>query len=77
MLQTVEGIYKNGIIQLTEIPDQITESKVLITFINNKPQISQTKIMQFGMFAGVNQSSEIDFKEAEFSGDCDDNLDWS
>jgi hypothetical protein len=33
MLQTVKGIYKNGKIELVEIPKNISESQVLITFI--------------------------------------------
>jgi hypothetical protein len=31
----------------------------------------------FGMFQGATQSTEEDFKEAEFHGDPDDGLDWS
>ena len=33
MLKTVQGIYRNGKIELTEIPANIIESPVLITFI--------------------------------------------
>ncbi|WP_199332495.1 hypothetical protein [Anabaena catenula] len=33
MLQTVKGIYKNGKIELAEIPNNILENQVLITFI--------------------------------------------
>ncbi|MBE9198216.1 MULTISPECIES: hypothetical protein [unclassified Nodularia (in: cyanobacteria)] len=36
MLQTEKGIYKNGKIELTEIPENILESQVLITFIETK-----------------------------------------
>ncbi len=35
-MQTVEGIYKNGQIVLTETPSDITESKVLVTFLETK-----------------------------------------
>ncbi|MDB9468481.1 hypothetical protein [Dolichospermum circinale] len=39
MLQTVKGIYKNGKIELAEIPNNILESQVLITFIETiKPE---------------------------------------
>jgi hypothetical protein len=34
MLKTVQGIYRNGKIELAEIPDNIIESEVLITFID-------------------------------------------
>jgi hypothetical protein len=73
MLQTVEGIYRNGLIQLNEIPDKITESKVLITFIDSQKQKLQANIIQFGMFSGINQSTEEDFKDAEFSENFDNN----
>jgi|GEM_PF-644763 len=83
MLHTVEGIYKNGTIQLSEIPPNISESKVLITFVNTeldtepeKKTSNSSKMIYFGMFSGENQSTEADFHEAEFNGDCDDNLDW-
>ena len=36
MLQTVKGIYRNGKIELAEIPANILESQVLITFIETK-----------------------------------------
>ena len=36
MLKTVQGIYKDGKIQLAEIPNGIHESTVLVTFLENK-----------------------------------------
>ncbi len=33
MLQAFEGIYKNGVIELLEFPENIYESRVLITFL--------------------------------------------
>lgn len=33
---TVEGIYKNGQIILTETPMEVAESKVLVTFLDAK-----------------------------------------
>lgn len=35
-MQTVEGIYKNGQITLTETPPDVTESKVLVTFLESR-----------------------------------------
>jgi hypothetical protein len=35
-MQTVEGIFKNGQIVLMETPSDITESKVLVTFLETK-----------------------------------------
>ncbi len=33
---TIEGIYKNGQIILTETPAEMSESKVLVTFLETK-----------------------------------------
>lgn len=35
-MQTVEGTYKNGQIILTEVPPDVTESKVLVTFLETR-----------------------------------------
>jgi hypothetical protein len=77
MLQSIEGVYKHGSIKLAEIPGDIDESRVIVTFleVKNKKQIEQT--IYFGMFAGSKQSTEEDFQIAEFTGDSDDNFNWS
>jgi hypothetical protein len=77
MLQSVEGIYKRGQIELLETPNNIEESQVIITFLPTKPAPKTQQLMYFGMFGGDNQSTEEDFSLAEFHGDSDDNLDWS
>lgn len=77
MLQSIEGIYKKGQIELLEIPNNIEESPVIITFLENSSVPASPKIMSFGMFTGTNQSTSEDFLVAEFKGDLDDNLDWS
>jgi hypothetical protein len=65
MLQTFEGIYRNGVIELLEFPENIYESRVVITFLD-KPSILQSPfIMQFGMFSGNQKSTEADFKIAQ------------
>jgi hypothetical protein len=37
MLKTIQGIYKNGKIELAETPEGITESLVFVTFLETKP----------------------------------------
>jgi hypothetical protein len=37
MSKAIQGIYKNGKIELSEIPQGITESLVLVTFLETKP----------------------------------------
>ena len=58
------------------MPEDIEESQVIVTFLqaNSKSLTKQT--IYFGMFAGLNQSSEEDFKLAEFTGDSDDYINW-
>jgi hypothetical protein len=77
MLQSVEGIYKNGRIELLETPTNIEEGRVIITFLEAKSTQEPQKLMTFGMFSGANRSTEEDFTIAEFHGDGDDRLDWS
>lgn len=33
MLKTVEGVYRNGKIELTETPAELTEARVIVTFL--------------------------------------------
>jgi hypothetical protein len=75
MLQAVEGIYRNGAIELLEIPTNIQESRVLVTFLP-PPRPSQPRMITLGMFAGAQQSTETDFTIAQFQGDSDDSLNW-
>ncbi|MBV6627972.1 MAG: hypothetical protein KI793_34490 [Rivularia sp. (in: Bacteria)] len=77
MLKSVEGIYKDGKIELSELPSDVTQSRVIVTFLASKPVHSNSQMISFGMFNGSNQSTEEDFKVAEFFEDVDDNLDYS
>jgi hypothetical protein len=74
MKQAVEGIYRNGVIELLQIPDDIQESRVLITFL---PSPVPAKMITLGMYRGDRPSQPEDFKIAEFQGDAEDGLDWS
>ncbi|MBO3461913.1 hypothetical protein G7B40_031595 [Aetokthonos hydrillicola Thurmond2011] len=77
MLKTVEGVYKEGKVMLSEVPSGIVESPVIVTFLEAKSPEVTPKKMYFGMFADNNQSTEEDLKTVEFHGDIDDCLDWS
>lgn len=77
MLQSIEGIYKNGEIQLAELPLHVSESLVIVTFLEPKTTPKPKRMMQFGMFSGNQQSTEADFEVAEFHGDSEDGLDWA
>jgi len=77
MLQTIQGIYRNGKIELAEIPQDITESQVFVTFFKPESFNLSNQFMSFGMFSGSQQSTEADFRDAEFNGDIDDALGWA
>jgi hypothetical protein len=77
MLQAIEGIYKHGKVELKELPSDISESLVIVTFLKPKQLPQKKQIMQFGMFSGNQPSTEADFEIAEFHGDSEDSLDWS
>ncbi|MDF5722884.1 MAG: hypothetical protein PUP91_20895 [Rhizonema sp. PD37] len=77
MLQSIEGVYKNGKIELSELPSDVSESRVIVTFLEQKKNKQKRQIIQFGMFSGNKQSTEEDFKIAEFREDIEDELHWS
>ena len=74
MLQTIQGMYRNGKVELAEIPKDITESQVFVTFFKPQSASLASQFMSFGMFSGSQQSTEADFRDAEFNGDIDDAL---
>ena len=76
MLQTIQGIYRNGKVELAEIPTDITESQVFVTFFKPQSASLASQFMTFGMFSGSQQSTEADFRDAEFNDDIDDALGW-
>ena len=82
MLTTVEGVYRDGRVELDEVPKADYGQRVLVTFLgdeaaNGKEKPAQSRLIQYGMYAGPIETSEADFKLAEFHGDPDDGLDWA
>ena len=63
MLQTIQGIYRNGKVELAEIPKDITESQVFVTFFKPQSVSRASQFMSFGMFSGSQQSTEADFRD--------------
>ncbi|MEH1832638.1 MAG: hypothetical protein V7L29_11280 [Nostoc sp.] len=54
MLRTIEGIYKNGKIELAETPQGIIESRVFVTFLETKLMTWPETIMQHqGVVEGI------------------------
>jgi hypothetical protein len=69
MLQSVKGIYKQGQIELLEIPNQLKESPVIVTFVTTETDLKNQHLMYFGMFRVANQFTENDFSNSEFYSD--------
>jgi hypothetical protein len=55
MLKTIRGIYKDGQIHLTELPQDVSESQVLVTFLDPS-KIDPAKLLE--TIAGIGQGFE-------------------
>jgi hypothetical protein len=75
MLTTVEGVYRNGQVELAEQPPGVKEARVFVTFVETKngdaPLIGDepSRMLQYGKYAGPDMSTEEDFKIAEWHGE--------
>lgn len=77
MLLTVEGAYRDGEIELVEIPENVEQTDVLVTFLTTNKNLgassspvssSKPRIMTFGQFAGETKTNKDDFRLAEWQG---------
>lgn len=69
MLTTVEGVYKNGRVELLEQPEGIEEARLLVTFLASKPEDAPEPMLRYGQFAGSRVTDDEDFKIAEWHGE--------
>ncbi len=67
MLTTIEGVYKNGKIELFETPPGVQESNVVVTFLPTTKKTAGTMI-PFGMFKELMNVTEDDFSDPQLSG---------
>ena len=65
MLLTVEGIYSEGKVELTERPTGVEHAKVLVTFLPQTEPPGSARHLRSGQFAGEHLSTEEDFRTAE------------
>lgn len=75
MLKTVEGTFRDGRVELSELPAGITRSRVLVTFVPERTEIVGGQGgLRYGMFADGPgpMSTEEDFKLAEWRPGEDD-----
>jgi hypothetical protein len=77
MHRQIKGVFRDGKVELTEAPPAgIKQAEVVITFPDEKEASAQVppsepRYIYFGMFKGLRQSTEEDFKIAEWHGDAD------
>jgi len=76
MLQSIEGVYKHGSIALSEIPENIDESRVIVTFLEAKPKQQTERIIgtsgqQLLRFAGVISSEDLELMSKTIEEDCE------
>lgn len=71
MLLTIEGIYKDGKIEVVEKPAGVKQAKVIITFLSPDTTAKHHR-MVYGQFAGKRVSTDKDFLMAEWRGDADE-----
>ncbi|MDQ3815445.1 MAG: hypothetical protein M3347_16130 [Armatimonadota bacterium] len=81
MLTTVEGVYKQGQIELSETPPGVQEARVIVVFLDangqGSPQTEAKAAPQYlrhGQFPELKSVTEEDFRMAEWHGDPDDEL---
>lgn len=72
MITTVEGIYKQGKIELFDLPIGVHESRVLITFLPKAIAPMMSRQMVYGQFKGEQMSTEDDFRLTEWRGEAED-----
>jgi len=68
MTAVIEGLYKQGKIELLHPPPELPEGRVRVIVIAEQRPQSTLRLMTFGMFPGDTSTLE-DFKEAQWHGD--------
>ncbi len=79
MLTTIEGVYRNGKVELNEIPKTGHGRRVLVTYLESdgEAETSPAQFIRLGMLPQLRTLTDEDFKAAEFHGDSNEGLDWS
>ncbi|MEX0715898.1 MAG: hypothetical protein WD066_04890 [Planctomycetaceae bacterium] len=69
MLETIEGVYEDGKIELRELPPGVHRARVLVTFLPEERKEKSGKRIRLGQFAGPGKSTEEEFRLAEWHPD--------
>ena len=67
MLGTVEGVYKDGKVELQEVPPGVRNARVLVVFLP-EDHATPGQMIRFGQFKGADFNDE-DFRAAEWRGE--------
>ena len=67
MLKSVEGIYHNGQIELAEMPDDIQETRVIVTFLPPLPHFQAKQLSDYGIDEA--QAADLRARLHTFEGD--------
>lgn len=71
MLLTIEGVYSDRKVELTETPTGVEYTKVLVIFLPQAKPSRSARYLSYGQFAGENMSTEEDFVTAEWCGEME------
>lgn len=74
MYFTVKGTYQKGVVELAEFPEGVDQANVLVVFLpdSRDGENPPAKLMTKGKFEGPGQSTEEDFRLAEWRGGEDE-----
>jgi len=67
MLTAVKGVYRQGRIELSEVPPDVEDVPVVVTFLDGGKK-RKGRMMTFGMFPGLQSIPERLMEEAEDCG---------
>ena len=68
-LLSVEGMFHDCKIELSDMPLGMDRARVIVTFLEPPNPAPVSHAMKLGMFAGPGMSSDDDFKMAEWRGE--------
>ena len=71
MLMAIQGVFKNGQIQLREKPHGVEEAPVVVTFLPIEDDQPQSQPLQYGKYSQGALSTEADLKGAEWNGEAE------
>lgn len=73
MKQTIQGTYRAGVVSLDRLPEGVTESRVVVEFVEPAPAGERRPGLTFGMFAdpGGRLTSDDDLEAVKASWNRD------